>query len=96
MYSQRSQVKAVRWSYVQDPSRFLQSAAVLGRITTSLALPVTPETAGRYACTLYLKNGNTVQYMYTVTMANIGEIKMYFSLSVWHFASSRYQHLAYI
>ncbi|XP_077066180.1 g6f-like isoform X5 [Siphateles boraxobius] len=70
MYSERSQVKAVRLSYVQDPSRFLQSTAVLGRITTSVALPVTPETAGRYACTLYLKNGNSVQYIYTVTMAN--------------------------
>ncbi|XP_056097851.1 g6f-like isoform X3 [Rhinichthys klamathensis goyatoka] len=70
-YKERSQVKAVRWSYVQDPSRFLKSTAVLGRITTSVALPVTPETAGRYACTLYLKNGNSVQYMCTVTMANI-------------------------
>uniref|UniRef100_A0A671SW90 Uncharacterized LOC107700151 n=1 Tax=Sinocyclocheilus anshuiensis TaxID=1608454 RepID=A0A671SW90_9TELE len=72
MYSERSQVKAVKWSYVQDPRRFLQSAAVLGRITTSVVLPVTPETAGQYACTLYLKNGKSVQYMYTVTMASIG------------------------
>ncbi|XP_058603038.1 g6f-like isoform X5 [Onychostoma macrolepis] len=71
MYSERSQVKAVKWSYVQDPRRFLQSAAVLGRITTSVVLPVTPETAGQYACTLYLKNGKSVQYMYTVTMASI-------------------------
>ncbi|KAK2903211.1 hypothetical protein Q8A67_007924 [Cirrhinus molitorella] len=71
MYSERSQVKSVRWSYVQDPSRFLQSSGVLGRITISLALPVTPETAGQYACTLNLKNGKSVQYMYTVTMANI-------------------------
>ncbi|KAK7147537.1 hypothetical protein R3I94_010152 [Phoxinus phoxinus] len=72
MYSERSQVKTAKWSYVQDPSRrILQSDAVLGRITTSVALPVTPETAGRYACTLYLKNGNSVQYMFTVTMANI-------------------------
>ncbi|KAI2655326.1 hypothetical protein H4Q32_017703 [Labeo rohita] len=71
MYSERSQVKSVRWTYVQDPSRFLQSSAVLGRITTSVALPVTSETAGQYACTLYLRNGNSVQYMYTVTMATI-------------------------
>ncbi|XP_016387588.1 uncharacterized protein LOC107723467 [Sinocyclocheilus rhinocerous] len=71
MYSERSQVKTVRWSYVKNPTRSLQSAAVLGRITTSVAFPVTPETAGQYACTLYLKNGNSVQYMYTVTMANI-------------------------
>uniref|UniRef100_A0A672K689 Uncharacterized LOC107582041 n=1 Tax=Sinocyclocheilus grahami TaxID=75366 RepID=A0A672K689_SINGR len=71
MYSERSQVKTVRWSYVKNPTRSLQSAAVLGRITTPVALPVTPETAGQYACTLYLKNGNSVQYMYTVTMANI-------------------------
>ncbi|XP_048007933.1 g6f-like isoform X4 [Megalobrama amblycephala] len=70
MYSERSQVKNIRWSYVQDPSRLLQSAAVIGRITTSVTLPVTNETAGLYACTLYLKNGNYIQYMYTVTMAN--------------------------
>ncbi|XP_051720981.1 g6f-like isoform X3 [Ctenopharyngodon idella] len=70
-YSERSQVKVVRWSYVQDPSRLLQSAAVLGRITTSVALPVTNETAGLYACTLCLQNGNYIQYMHTVTMANI-------------------------
>ncbi|XP_067260178.1 g6f-like isoform X6 [Chanodichthys erythropterus] len=70
MYSERSQIKNIRWSYVQDPSRLLQSAAVVGRITTSVALPVTNETAGLYACTLYLKNGNFIQYMYTVAMAN--------------------------
>lgn len=83
-YSERSQVKVVRWSYVQDPSRLLQSAAVLGRITTSVALPVTNETAGLYACTLCLQNGNYIQYMHTVTMANIGERKMCmcFSLSL--------------
>ncbi|XP_043117718.1 g6f-like isoform X2 [Puntigrus tetrazona] len=72
MYSERSQVKALKWSYVQDPKRSLQSNAVLGRITTSVALPVTPKTAGQYACTLYLKNGNSVQYMYTVKSASIG------------------------
>uniref|UniRef100_A0A8C2K1X0 G6f-like n=1 Tax=Cyprinus carpio TaxID=7962 RepID=A0A8C2K1X0_CYPCA len=71
MYSERSQIKSVKWSYVKNSTRYLQSAAVVGRITTSVALPVTPETAGQYACTLYLKNGNSVQYMYTVTMANI-------------------------
>uniref|UniRef100_A0A8C1A9R7 G6f-like n=1 Tax=Cyprinus carpio carpio TaxID=630221 RepID=A0A8C1A9R7_CYPCA len=71
MYSERSQIKSVKWSYVKNSTRYLQSAAVVGRITTSVALPVTPETAGQYACTLYLNNGNSVQYMYTVTMANI-------------------------
>ncbi len=84
MYSERSQVKTIKWSYVQDPRRVLQSAAVLGRITTSVVLPVTPETAGQYACTLYLKNGKSVQYMYTITMASIGERKcmLFFSLSL--------------
>ncbi|XP_057196842.1 g6f-like isoform X2 [Triplophysa rosa] len=71
-YSQRSQVRLVRWSHVQNPSRPLQSAGVIGRIKTSVALPVTPETAGEYACTLYLKNGNSVQYIYSVQMSNIG------------------------
>uniref|UniRef100_A0A673L6F9 Uncharacterized LOC107717418 n=1 Tax=Sinocyclocheilus rhinocerous TaxID=307959 RepID=A0A673L6F9_9TELE len=85
MYSERSQVKAVKWSYVQDPRRFLQSTAVLGRITTSVVLPVTPETAGQYACTLYLKNGKSVQYMYTVTMASIGERKSFSYVSTFSF-----------
>ncbi|XP_068069960.2 g6f-like isoform X3 [Danio rerio] len=67
MYSERSQVKSVRWSYVQDPKRTLQTTAVMGKITTSVALPVTSKTAGQYACTLYLENGKSVQYMHTVT-----------------------------
>lgn len=71
MYSERPQVKNVTWSYVKNSTRSLRSRGVVGRITTSVTLPVTPETAGEYACTLYLKNGNSVQYTYTVTMANI-------------------------
>lgn len=72
-YSQRSQVRSVRWSHVQNPSRPLQSAGVPGRISTFVPLPVTPETAGEYACTLYLKNGKSVQYIYSLQMSNIGE-----------------------
>ncbi|KTF88811.1 hypothetical protein cypCar_00012697 [Cyprinus carpio] len=72
LYSERCQVEAVKWSYVQDPRRSLQSFNVMCRTTTSVVLPVTNETAGQYACTLYLKNGKSVQYMFTVTMASIG------------------------
>uniref|UniRef100_A0A8C1JA58 G6f-like n=1 Tax=Cyprinus carpio TaxID=7962 RepID=A0A8C1JA58_CYPCA len=71
LYSERCQVEAVKWSYVQDPRRSLQSFNVMCRTTTSVVLPVTNETAGQYACTLYLKNGKSVQYMFTVTMASI-------------------------
>ncbi|XP_052474577.1 g6f-like isoform X5 [Carassius gibelio] len=71
VYSERSQVKNVTWSYVKNSTRSLRSRRVVGRITTSVALPVTPERAGEYACTLYLENGNSVQYTYTVTMTNI-------------------------
>lgn len=86
MYSERSQVKFVRWSYVQDPNRSLQTTAVLGRITTSVALPVTSKTAGQYACTLYLENGDSVQYMHTVT--KIGEKEVHaVTLSVSFFTS---------
>ncbi|XP_051574160.1 uncharacterized protein LOC127452603 isoform X2 [Myxocyprinus asiaticus] len=72
VYSELSQVKEVKWSHVQNPHRSLQTTAVLGRIKTSVALPVTPETAGQYTCTLYLNNGHKVEYMFTVTMADIG------------------------
>ncbi|XP_056619539.1 g6f-like isoform X2 [Triplophysa dalaica] len=71
-YSQRSQVRSVRWSHVQNPSHPLQTTGVQGQIKTSVALPLTPETAGQYACTLYLDNGNSVQYIYSEQMSNIG------------------------
>uniref|UniRef100_A0A673LA01 Uncharacterized LOC107717418 n=1 Tax=Sinocyclocheilus rhinocerous TaxID=307959 RepID=A0A673LA01_9TELE len=89
MYSERSQVKAVKWSYVQDPRRFLQSTAVLGRITTSVVLPVTPETAGQYACTLYLKNGKSVQYIVSfsafLTLPPAGDVSAFSYVSTFSF-----------
>lgn len=83
MYSEISQVKEVKWSHVQNPHRSLQTTAVLGRIKTSVALPVTPETAGQYTCTLSLKNGNKVEYMFTVAMADIGESSLYSLLLIY-------------
>ncbi|XP_065102192.2 g6f-like isoform X2 [Paramisgurnus dabryanus] len=73
-YSERSQVDVVKWSHVQNPSRRLEINAVLGRITTSVPYPVTPETAGEYACTLTLNNGNSVKYIYNVQMSSTASV----------------------
>ncbi|XP_060777537.1 g6f-like isoform X2 [Neoarius graeffei] len=67
-YAQRSQVVSVKWSHIQRPEHQLPSSGLLGRIFISIDLPITPATAGQYVCTLKLKNGQTVKYIYTAVM----------------------------
>ncbi|XP_026796037.3 g6f-like isoform X1 [Pangasianodon hypophthalmus] len=67
-YAERSQVASVKWSHIQRPERRLPSSSVLGQTIISIGFPITPDTAGQYACTLKLKNGQTVRYLYTAMM----------------------------
>ncbi|XP_022530044.2 g6f-like [Astyanax mexicanus] len=67
-YAMRSQVAKVKWIHIQRPNFQLPVRAVIGRLTASVALPVTPKTAGQYACTLQLKSGQTVRYTYNVPL----------------------------
>ncbi|KAL6489472.1 hypothetical protein MHYP_G00032130 [Metynnis hypsauchen] len=67
-YPERSQVKWAKWTHVQRPDIQLPMKAMLGMLTVSVSLPVTPETAGQYICTLLLENSQTLSYTYTVTL----------------------------
>ncbi|XP_072535151.1 g6f-like [Salminus brasiliensis] len=67
-YAERSQVKRVTWTHIKRPNFKLPVRAVIGRLTISVPLPITPKTAGKYACTLQLKSGQTVRYVYTVPL----------------------------
>ncbi|XP_069393602.1 g6f-like isoform X2 [Paralichthys olivaceus] len=68
LYSERSQVRSVKWKH-QNTNRQLQmSSNSPGSITTTVPLPITPDTAGNYTCTLKLKNGQTICAMQAVTL----------------------------
>ncbi|XP_071326544.1 g6f-like isoform X2 [Trachinotus anak] len=65
-YSERSQVQSANWKL---QSRLLDmSSTTLGTITTDVPLPITPDTAGNYTCTLKLKNGQTIWETQAVTL----------------------------
>ncbi|KAF5902355.1 protein ABHD16A, partial [Clarias magur] len=64
-YSTPSGVPSLKWSHLQKPDRPLPLTAVPGQKILTLDLPITPDTAGQYACTLMLQNGQTVRYLYT-------------------------------
>ncbi|KAK2844780.1 hypothetical protein Q5P01_011439 [Channa striata] len=64
-YSEQSQVQTAKWTLEngnQNHSRQLRvSNNNSGSITTTVPLPITPDTAGNYTCTLKLKNGQTIR-----------------------------------
>lgn len=72
-YAERSQINSVKWSHIQRPKLRLPASAVLGRMIISIDLPLTPVTAGQYACTLKLNNGQTIRYLYTALMPSTGK-----------------------
>ncbi|XP_035386854.1 g6f-like isoform X2 [Electrophorus electricus] len=63
-FAERSQVASVGWTHV--PALNLMQTAIIGRVTITVPLPVTPDTAGPYTCTLRLKTGQVVSYQYTL------------------------------
>ncbi|XP_030641463.1 g6f-like [Chanos chanos] len=73
-YSQRNQVK-VKLTHLQNRNKPPNKKAVVGRVTVSIPLPIRAETAGEYACSLELNNGQVVTYLYTVTLPSTGRVK---------------------
>ncbi|XP_076847310.1 g6f-like isoform X2 [Brachyhypopomus gauderio] len=67
-YAERSQVASVGWSHKQRPGLHLMQKAIIGRVTVTVALPVTPDTAGQYICTLHLKSGRVISYLHSLTL----------------------------
>ncbi|XP_042345285.1 g6f-like isoform X2 [Plectropomus leopardus] len=68
LYSERSQVQSASWKHQNESRRLQLSSNGPGSIITTLALPITSDTAGNYTCTLRLTNGQTVFETQTVTL----------------------------
>ncbi|XP_029958991.1 g6f-like [Salarias fasciatus] len=61
LYTERSQVKIAKWKHHNESRQLAMSSSDPGRITTTLPLPITQDTAGNYTCVLELKNGRVVR-----------------------------------
>ncbi|KAM6910070.1 g6f-like [Xenentodon cancila] len=68
LYSELSQVQSVEWKHHNKSRRLQLSSSGPGRVTTSLPLPITPDVAGNYTCTLKLKNGQVIWIEQSITM----------------------------
>ncbi|XP_033495991.1 g6f-like isoform X1 [Epinephelus lanceolatus] len=73
LYSERSQVQSAVWKYQNKSRRLELFSNRPGSITTTLALPIAPDTAGNYTCILRLKNGRTVWATQAVTLPHEAE-----------------------
>ncbi|RVE62830.1 hypothetical protein OJAV_G00161610 [Oryzias javanicus] len=69
LYSELSQVQRVKWTHPNESRRLEMSSSHPGSISTVLPLPITPDTAGNYTCTLQLKNGQVIQAVQTVSLS---------------------------
>ncbi|KAG9344975.1 hypothetical protein JZ751_009515 [Albula glossodonta] len=72
-YSQRSQVKRVTWTHQNQSRKLPWSSSAPGHIKTEVPLPLGPNLAGNYTCTMELKNGRLAKAVYTVTLPPTGE-----------------------
>ncbi|XP_034466991.1 g6f-like isoform X2 [Hippoglossus hippoglossus] len=68
LYSERSQVKSVKWNHQNHNRQPQMSADRPGQILTTVPLPITSDTAGNYTCTLKLNNGQTIWATQAVTL----------------------------
>ncbi|XP_061573925.1 g6f-like [Cololabis saira] len=68
LYSELSQVQSVDWKHHNKSRRLQLSSSSPGRVTTTLPLPITPDVAGNYTCTLKLKNGQVIRIKQTITV----------------------------
>lgn len=69
-YKERSQVQSADWKHQNKSRRLQMQSNSPGKITTVVPLPLTPDLAGNYTCTLRLKNGQVVWA--TVTLRSNG------------------------
>ncbi|KAM4567494.1 g6f-like isoform 2-T2 [Fundulus diaphanus] len=68
LYSERSEVQSVVWKHDNKTRRLQMSSNSPGSITTTLPLPISPDVAGNYTCTLQLKNGESAWAVQAVTV----------------------------
>ncbi|XP_014901407.1 g6f-like isoform X1 [Poecilia latipinna] len=67
LYSERSNIRGAMWKHDNKSRRLQISSGGPGSISTTLPLPITPDVAGNYTCSLQLKNGQTIQAVQAVT-----------------------------
>uniref|UniRef100_A0A8C7X792 Ig-like domain-containing protein n=1 Tax=Oryzias sinensis TaxID=183150 RepID=A0A8C7X792_9TELE len=68
LYSELSQVQSAKWKHPNESRRLEMSSSKPGCISTVLPLPITPDTAGNYTCSLQLQNGQVIQAVQAVTL----------------------------
>ncbi|KAM9852079.1 g6f-like [Aulostomus maculatus] len=66
IYTERPQVLSAKWTYQNNSHKLNMFSSSPGSITTTVPLPITPDTAGNYTCTLKLHNGQIA--MHTLTL----------------------------
>lgn len=71
-YSELSQVHSVAWKYQNKSDQLPMSSSRPGIITTTVSLPITPDTAGNYSCILTLKNGQSIRAVLPVALPSEG------------------------
>uniref|UniRef100_A0A3P9PD82 Ig-like domain-containing protein n=1 Tax=Poecilia reticulata TaxID=8081 RepID=A0A3P9PD82_POERE len=75
LYSERSNVRGAVWKHDNKSRRLQISSSGPGSISTTLPLPITPDVAGNYTCTLQLKNGQSIQAVQAFTAPPTGEMR---------------------
>lgn len=68
LYSELSQVHSAEWTHHNESRRLEMSSSNPGSISAVLPLPITPDTAGNYTCSLQLKNGQVIRAVQTVSL----------------------------
>ncbi|XP_061919862.1 uncharacterized protein LOC133660402 isoform X1 [Entelurus aequoreus] len=66
LYSALSEVQSVMWEHHNRTYGLEMMSSGLESVETCIPLPVTPDTAGNYTCTLQLTNGQTVSATHVV------------------------------
>ncbi|XP_061803624.1 g6f-like [Nerophis lumbriciformis] len=66
LYSELSEVQSAMWEHHNKSHGLEMMSSGLGSVKTYIPLPVTPDTAGNYTCTLQLSNGQTVSATHVV------------------------------
>ncbi|XP_030227492.1 g6f-like isoform X1 [Gadus morhua] len=67
-YSGISQVEKVGWSHQNRSGRPRSFSPGPGKINVNISLPITADNAGKYTCTMLLRNGQVIGAVYTVTL----------------------------
>uniref|UniRef100_A0A3B4UMA0 Uncharacterized LOC111230066 n=1 Tax=Seriola dumerili TaxID=41447 RepID=A0A3B4UMA0_SERDU len=67
-YSEQSHIQSAKWKHQNKSRQLHMTSNGPGTITTSVPLPITPDTAGNYTCTLKLKTGQTIWATQAVTL----------------------------